>query len=113
MITFIKRHWVTVTIADDKARLCIRQPTAIEGVRYQAALRELVAAEGNNDEAIVRTHVDLLVAVIVDSEDWSPAYPLDGTESERRKWVEALPFAAVHRLAEKAFMVGIVPCLVE
>jgi len=113
MITFIKRHWVTVTIAEDKARLCIRQPTAIEGVRYQAALRELVAADGNNDEAIVRTHIDLLVAVIVDAEDWATQYPVDGNESDRRKWVEQLPFSAIHKLAEAAFMVGVVPTSVE
>lgn len=113
MITFIKRHWITVTIGDDKARLCIRQPSAIEGVRYQSQLKSLIAAEGNNDEVIVRTHVDLLLAVLVDSEDWSVPYPVDASETDKRKWIEQLPFHAIGKIAETAFLVGLVPLSVE
>lgn len=113
MITFIKRHWLTINIGPDKARLCIRQPTAIEGVRYQSQLKQLIAADGNNDEAIVQTHIDLLLAVIVDSEDWSHPFPIDSSEAERRRWIEALPFHAIGKIAESAFMVGLVPLSVE
>lgn len=113
MITFIKRHWITVTIGEHKGKLCIRQPSAIEGVRYQAQLKQLIAVEGNNDEAIVQTHIDLLLAVVCDSEEWSPAYPVDGNESERRKWIEQLPFHAIGKIAEAAFLVGLVPTSVE
>lgn len=114
MITFIKRHWVTVTIGESKARLCIRQPSAIEGVRYQAQLKQLIAGDGvHDDEQIVRTHVDLLVAVIVDSEDWSQSYPLEGNETDKRKWIEQLPFHAIGKIAEAAFVVGLVPTSVE
>lgn len=113
MITFIKRHWFTVTLGEDKARLCVRQPSAIEGVRYQSIVKQLVADNAERDEELLRTHVDLLVAVIVDAEEWATPFPVEGTENDRRKWIEQLPFHVIGQLAPQAFRIGLVPFSVE
>jgi flagellar biosynthesis regulator FlaF len=82
-------------------------------VRYQSIVKQLVAEAVERDEDLLRTHVDLLVAVIVDTEDFATPFPIDGTESDRRKWIEQLPFHVIGQLAPTVFRVGLVPFSVE
>lgn len=116
-IKFEEHHWITVTVRGESARLCVREPNAHEGVRYAAAIERLRQRLDEHDEAALEAltvhHCNLLVACIVASEDWTPAFPSNGTEAERRQWVERIPFHYVGTIAGAVALVGFPKTLAE
>ena len=109
-IEFVEQHWITVESKRGTARLCVREPNALEGARYLGALNKFRALmetdEAAGFEGLMETHAGLLVACIRSSEDWTPIYPFDGNTAERREWVLRLHWEDLAKLGSAVAAVG-------
>ena len=77
-VQFVESEWITVTVKGVEARLLVREPNAMEGVRYFAAVdkhREAMKTDFEALERIIQTHINLLTACVLDSENFEPAFP--------------------------------------
>ena len=45
-IEFVEQHWITVESKRGTARLCVREPNALEGARYVGAIGRFRALAG-------------------------------------------------------------------
>ena len=90
-IEFVEQHRITVKSKGQTGTLLAREPNALEGARYMAALQRhgvgLRETDPDAFEATIALHVGLLVACVEGSEDFTPAFPAGGTEAERRAWL--------------------------
>jgi hypothetical protein len=112
-IEFVEHHWLTVKVKGNTGRLLAREPNALEGARYMAALQKQSDGLRSNDpdafEGTINLHVGLLVACVQGSEDFTPAFPADGTEAERRAWLLRLSWADVAPIATAIMGLGFPP----
>ena len=112
-IEFVENHWLTVKVKGSTGRLLAREPNALEGARYMAALQKQADGLKGNDpdafEATIGLHLSLLVACVQGSEDFAPAFPYDGTEAERRAWLLRLSWADVAPIATAVMALGFPP----
>ena len=112
-VEFVEQHRVTVKVKGQSATLLAREPNALEGARYMAALQRQADGLRANDpdafEATIGLHVGLLVACVQGSEDFTPAFPVDGTEAERKAWLLRLPWADVASIATAVMGLGFSP----
>jgi hypothetical protein len=108
MLQFVESHWVEVEIYRTKVRLQCREPNALEGARYFQAVSRSMDRKDEVDglAQIIQIHLDLLVACLKGSEGVEPAFPADGTESERRAWVTRIPWNDVSSIASEVATVG-------
>lgn len=109
-IEFVEKHWITVESKRGTARLCVREPNALEGARYLGAINRSRALmetdEAAGFEALMETHAGLLTACITNSEDWSPAFPGEGNTAEKREWVLRLHWEDLSKVATAVASVG-------
>ena len=112
-IEFVEQHRITVKSKGQTGTLLAREPNALEGARYMAALQRhgvgLRETDPDAFEATISLHVGLLVACVQGSQDWSPAFPSDGTEAERRAWLLRLSWADVSPIATAVMALGFPP----
>jgi len=108
-VQFVESEWITVTVKGVEARLLVREPNAMEGVRYFAAVdkhREAMKADFEALERIIQTHINLLTACVLDSENFEPAFPKAGSEKERSAWIGRIPWTDVSSIASAVATVG-------
>ena len=109
-IEFVEQHWITVESKRGTARLCVREPNALEGARYVGAIGRFRALMETDEpagfEGLMETHANLLVACIRGSEDWTPIFPFDGTVAEKREWVLRLNWEDLAKVASAVASVG-------
>lgn len=108
-VQFVESEWITVTVKGVEARLLVREPNAMEGVRYFAAVdkhREAMKTDFEALERIIQTHINLLTACVQDSENFEPAFPKDGSEKERSSWIGRIPWTDVSSIASAVATVG-------
>jgi hypothetical protein len=74
--------------------------------RHGVALRE---TDPDAFEATIALHIGLLVACVQGSEDFTPTFPADGTEAERRAWLLRLSWADVSPIATAVMALGFPP----
>jgi hypothetical protein len=112
-IEFVEQHKITVKSKGQTATLLAREPNALEGARYMAALQRHGAGVRATDpdafEATIALHIGLLVACVEGSEDFTPAFPAGGTEAERRAWLLRLSWADVSPIATAVMGLGFPP----
>ena len=112
-IEFVEHHWLTVKVKGNTGRLLCREPNALEGARYMAALQKQSDGLRSNDpdafEATIGLHVGLLVACVQGSEDFTPPFPAGGTEAERRAWLLRVSWADVAPIATAVMGLGFPP----
>ena len=108
MLQFVESHWVEVEIYRTKVRLQCREPNALEGARYFQAVSRSMDRKDEVDglAQIIQIHLDLLVACLKGSEGVEPAFPSEGTEAERRAWVNRIPWNDVSSIASEVATVG-------
>ena len=108
-VQFVESEWITVTVKGVEARLLVREPNAMEGVRYFAAIdkhREAMKQDFEALEKVIQTHINLLVACVLDSENFEPAFPKVGSEKERLAWISRIPWTDVSSIASAVATVG-------
>jgi len=108
-VQFIESEWVTVSVKGVEARLLVREPNAMEGVRYFSAIdkhREAMKSDLDALERIIQTHINLLTACVLDSENFEPAFPKGGTDKERAAWIGRIPWTDVSNIATAVATVG-------
>lgn len=108
-VQFVESEWITVTVKGVEARLLVREPNAMEGARYYAAVdkhREAMKTDIEALERIIQTHINLLVACVLDSENFEPAFPKGGSEKDRTAWVSRIPWTDVSSIAAAVATVG-------
>jgi len=108
-VQFVESEWVTVKVKGVEARLQVREPNAMEGVRYFAAVdkhREAMKTDFEALERIIQTHINLLTACVLDSENFEPAFPVAGSEKERAAWIGRIPWTDVSTIASTVATVG-------
>lgn len=108
-VQFVESEWITVTVKGVEARLLVREPNAMEGVRYFAAIdkhREAMKQDFEALEKVIQTHINLLVACVLDSENFEPAFPKVGSEKERQAWIGRIPWTDVSSIASAVATVG-------
>ena len=109
-IEFVEQHWITVESKRGTARLCVREPNALEGARYMGAISKwrsiMDTDETSGFEGLMEAHAGILVACIRQSEDWTPAFPFDGTTAEKREWVLRLHWDDLAKVASAVATVG-------
>ena len=108
-VQFVESEWITVTVKGVEARLLVREPNAMEGVRYFAAIdkhREAMKEDFEALERVIQTHINLLVACVLDSENFEPAFPKVGSEKERLAWISRIPWTDVSSIASAVATVG-------
>lgn len=108
-VQFVESEWITVTVKGVEARLLVREPNAMEGVRYFAAIdkhREAMKEDFEALEKVIQTHINLLVACVLDSENFEPAFPKVGSEKERLAWISRIPWTDVSSIASAVATVG-------
>lgn len=108
-VQFVESEWITVTVKGVEARLLVREPNAMEGVRYFAAIdkhREAMKQDFEALERVIQTHINLLVACVLDSENFEPAFPKVGSEKERLAWISRIPWTDVSSIAAAVATVG-------
>lgn len=108
-VQFVESEWITVTVKGVEARLLVREPNAMEGVRYFAAIdkhREAMKEDFEALERVIQTHINLLVACVLDSENFEPAFPKVGSEKERLAWIGRIPWTDVSSIASAVATVG-------
>ena len=112
-VEFVEQHRVTVKVKGQTATLLAREPNALEGARYMAALQRHAEGLRANDpdafEATIGLHVGLLLACVEGSEDFTPAFPTGGTEAERRAWLLRLSWTDVSPIATAVMGLGYPP----
>lgn len=109
-IEFVDNTWIEITVKESKGRLLVREPNALEGARYIASLNRHNSGLKEDDidsfENTIAAHAAILTACILESADITPAFPANGSESERRTWVLRLPFSDVAKTAGAVMSVG-------
>jgi hypothetical protein len=109
-IEFVENTWIEITVKGSTGRLLVREPNALEGARYLATLNKHSSALQAEDveafEATIAAHVGLLTACVLESADITPAFPANGTESDRRGWITRFPFTDVSKIANQVIGVG-------
>lgn len=108
-VQFVESEWVAVKVKGVEARLQVREPNAMEGVRYFAAVdkhREAMKTDFEALERIIQTHINLLTACVLDSENFEPAFPKSGSEKERSAWICRIPWTDVSTIASTVATVG-------
>lgn len=112
-VEFVEQHRVTVKVKGQTATLLAREPNALEGARYMAALQRHADGLRANDpdafEATINLHVGLMLACVEGSEDFTPAFPSGGSEAERRAWLLRLSWADVSPIATAIMGLGFPP----
>jgi len=109
MIEFLDSVWIDVTVRGAPARLLVREPNALEGVRYFSAIqkwRDRLETDETALESMIQVHLNLLAACVLNAEGFVVPYPADGTVTERTAWMVRLPWGDVSGLASKVAMVG-------
>lgn len=108
-VQFVESEWVTVKVKGVEASLLVREPNAMEGARYYAAVdkhRQAMQADIGALEHLIQTHINLLTACVLESENFEPQFPATGTEKERRAWIERIPWTDVSSIAATVATVG-------
>lgn len=108
-VQFVESQWIDVTVKGAEARLLVREPNAMEGARYYAAVdkhREAMKTDVEALERIIQTHVNLLTACVLDSENFEPAFPASGTDKEKAAWISRIPWTDVSGIATAVATVG-------
>jgi hypothetical protein len=108
-IEFLDSVWIDVTVRGAPARMLVREPNALEGVRYFSAIqkwRDRLESEETALESMIQVHLNLLAACVLNAEGFAVPYPADGTLTERLAWLVRLPWGDVSGLASKVAMVG-------
>ena len=108
-IEFLDSVWLDVTVRGESARLLVREPNALEGVRYFSAIqkwRDRLESEETALESMIQVHLNLLAACVLNAEGFAVPYPADGSVTERLAWLVRLPWGDVSGLASKIAMVG-------
>jgi hypothetical protein len=108
-ITFIESAWVDVKVHDQTARLQVREPNALEGSRYFAhvsRLRDQMKEDPDALVSIIQAHITLLSACVLQSENFSPAFPASGTDAEKVAWVSLIPWMDISAIASQVATVG-------
>ena len=108
-IEFLDSVWIDVTVRGAPARLLVREPNALEGVRYFSAIqkwRDRLESEETALESMIQVHLNLLAACVLNADGFAVPYPADGTLTERLAWLVRLPWGDVSGLASKVAMVG-------
>lgn len=112
-VEFIEQHRVTVKVKGQTATLLAREPNALEGARYMAALQRhsegLRSTDPDAFEATINLHVGLMLACVEGSEDFTPAFPAGASEAERRAWLLRLSWADVSPIATAIMGLGFPP----
>lgn len=107
---FVDSEWVKITIKGHAAKLRVREPNALEGARYVAALqRNRPSLDENAEgalETIISLHLAMITACTLESAEITPAFPADGNDAEKRAWVNRLPWADVTAIANEIMAVG-------
>ena len=108
MLQFVESHWIEVEIYRTKVRFQVREPNAIEGARYFQAISRAMDRKDEPDglSVIIQLHLDLLVACLKASEGVEPAFPSEGTEAERRAWINRIPWNDISGVASAVATVG-------
>lgn len=108
-ITFVESTWIEVKVHGQTGKLLVREPNALEGVRYFAhvnRLRESVKDDPDALVAIIQTHISLLAACVLNAEGFSPAFPASGSDAERIAWVSMIPWTDISEIASQVATVG-------
>jgi len=109
-IEFVENTWIEITVKGASGRLLVREPNALEGARYIASLNRHNTGLREDDidsfENTIAAHAAILVACVLESADITPAFPANGTESERRAWILRLPFTDVAKTAGAVMSIG-------
>jgi len=108
MLLFVESHWIEVEIKKTKVRFQVREPNALEGSRYFQAVSRAMEQRDTDDglTAIIEIHLALLLACVKGTEVIEPAFPSEGTESERRAWLVRIPWTDVSAIASEVATVG-------
>ena len=109
MISFIDSEWVDVKVRGEAARFLVREPNALEGVRYFSSVqkwRERLETDELALEGLIQCHLNLLSACVLDAEGFAVPFPRDGAPAERSAWLMRLPWGEVRGLARSVAMVG-------
>ena len=109
-LEFVENTWIEITVKGASGRLLVREPNALEGARYIASLNRyntgIKADDIDSFENTIAAHAAILVACVLESADITPAFPCNGTESERRAWILRLPFTDVAQNATAIMAIG-------
>ena len=108
-IEFLDSVWIDVTVRGAPARFLVREPNALEGVRYFSAMqkwRDRLETEETALESMIQLHLNLLAACVLNADGFAVPYPADGTVTERLAWLVRLPWGDVSGLASAVAMVG-------
>lgn len=109
-IEFTENSWIEITAKGATGRLLVREPNALEGAKYIATLNRHSNALQSEDidafEATIAAHAAMLTACVLESADITPAFPANGTESERRAWILRIPFTDLARIANAVMSIG-------
>ena len=108
-IAFIESTWIEVKVHGQTGKLLVREPNALEGVRYFAQVNRLKDSVKDDPEALVaviQTHINLLSACVLQSEGFSPAFPSSGTDAEKIAWVGMIPWTDISEIASQVATVG-------
>ena len=108
-ITFVESTWIEVKVHGQTGKLLVREPNALEGVRYFAhvnRLKDTVKDDPDALVAIIQAHISILSACVLNSEGFSPAFPYSGTDAEKIAWVSMIPWTDISEIASQAATVG-------
>jgi hypothetical protein len=108
-ITFVESTWIEVIVHGQTGKLLVREPNALEGVRYFAhvnRLRDSVKDDPDALVAIIQAHITILSACVLGSEGFSPAFPSSGTDAEKVAWVNLIPWTNISEIATQVATVG-------
>ena len=109
MISFVDSEWVEAEIRGEVARFLVREPNALEGVRYFSAVqkwRDRLDSDETALEGLMQVHLNLLSVCVLDAEGFVVPFPREGSPAERMGWMVRLPWSDLSNLASKVAMVG-------
>lgn len=109
-IEFVENHWIEIKSKGATGKLLVREPNALEGARYMAALQKHADGLRANDpdafEAVIVLHLGLLVACTQESADITPPFPTTGSETDRRNWLLRISWTDIAPIATAVMGLG-------
>lgn len=108
-IEFVDSVWLDLTVRGAPARFLVREPNALEGVRYFSAVqkwRDRLESDETALESMIQVHLNLLAACVLNAEGFAVPYPAEGSLTQRLEWLVRLPWSDVSGIASAVAMVG-------
>ena len=110
MIEFAENVWVDVEVRGQKGRLLVREPNALEGARYFAALDRARTRMREDDPdalvTLVQLHLTLLTVCVSASEGFAVELDREATPAQREAWLVRIPWTDIAKIATSVTEVG-------